>query len=103
MPAQPAEIEKRGAEAVRVVWADGHVSDYPNPELRLACACAVCVDEWTGERRVQRRDIGPDIHPTGLSLVGNYALQIDWSDGHSTGIYTFEHLRRVCPCPACSG
>lgn len=103
MPAQPAEIEKRGTEAVRVVWADGHVSDYPNPELRFACACALCVDEWTGERRVQRRDIRPDIQPTGLSLVGNYAVQIAWSDGHSTGIYTFEHLRRVCPCPACSG
>jgi hypothetical protein len=33
--------------------------------------------------------------------VGNYALAFAWSDGHSTGIYTFEYLRKLCPCPQC--
>ena len=99
----PSEIEKVGEREIRVVWDDGHVSVYPNVELRFACSCALCVDEWSGVRRVRRLDIPADIRPTGLQLVGNYGLQIPWSDGHSTGIYTFASLRRICPCPACTG
>jgi DUF971 family protein len=34
--------------------------------------------------------------------VGRYAIRFHWSDGHSTGIYTFEHLRELCPCPICA-
>jgi DUF971 family protein len=98
---EPSEIERLGDRAIRIVWADGHVSEYPNLELRYACSCALCVDEWTGVKRVRREDLPGDIRPTGMQLVGNYAVQIPWSDGHSTGIYTFEHLRAVCPCPEC--
>ena len=49
--------------------------------------------------------LGPDgpLKPKRAELVGHYALQIFWSDGHSTGIYTFEYLRGLCPCPYCSG
>ena len=36
-----------------------------------------------------------------LQVVGNYALQATWSDGHSAGIYSWQYLRRICPCPAC--
>jgi DUF971 family protein len=34
--------------------------------------------------------------------VGSYAIRIDWSDGHGTGIYSFDHLRRICPCKKCA-
>ncbi len=34
--------------------------------------------------------------------VGSYAIRIDWSDGHGTGIYSFDHLRRICPCKECT-
>jgi DUF971 family protein len=35
--------------------------------------------------------------------VGGYAVQIHWNDGHSAGIYSWEHLREICPCAECAG
>jgi len=43
---------------------------------------------------------GP-LKPQKAELVGRYALQIYWSDGHSSGIYTFDYLRGLCPCTEC--
>lgn len=102
MPAHPLEIEKLGQHGVRIVWDDGHESLYANAELRFRCSCALCVDELTGVRRLQRQHIPSDIRPTGVELVGNYAIHIAWSDGHATGIYAFERLRWFCPCAACT-
>jgi DUF971 family protein len=100
--AAPREIEKRGDDEVRIVWDDGHASVYRNTDLRFECPCASCIDEWTGVRRLRREDVPEDVRPTGLSLVGNYAAHIDWSDGHSTGIYTWDRLRDLCTCAACA-
>ncbi len=100
--ANPVEIQQRAARDVQITWDDGHVSVYPNADLRWLCSCASCVDEWTGVRHLERSAIAADVHPNGMGLVGNYAVQIDWSDGHSTGIYSFEYLRSICPCPACA-
>jgi len=61
--------------------------------LRLACACALCVDEWTGEETLDPAAVPEDIRPTRVKSVGRYAIGIDWSDGHETGIYPFERLR----------
>ena len=58
--------------------------------------CARCVDEITGERIVDVEGIDQEIGIDGMELVGNYALKIRWSDGHDTGLYTWEHLRRLC-------
>jgi len=91
----PVEIEKVGDREVRILWEDGHVSRYANVDLRLACACAGCVEEFTGERRITPDQIASDVRPTAMELVGNYAVQITWSDGHATGIYTFERLRSM--------
>ena len=63
--------------------------------LRLACACARCVDEWTGERRLDAASVPDDVRPIKIQPVGRYAIQIDWSDGHSTGIYSFRQLRAL--------
>lgn len=101
MSSVPTEIERVGGREIRITWEDGHVSVYANPDLRYACACANCVEEWSGVRRLQRETIPSDIFPTGMELVGNYAVQITWSDGHATGIYTYDNLRALCPCPAC--
>ena len=98
----PSEIEKLGDRAIRIVWEDGHVSDYPNVELRFRCSCASCVDEWSGKRRLERAGIPGDIRPVDLQLVGNYAVQLAWSDGHATGIYSYEYLRAICPCADCA-
>ena len=43
----------------------------------------------------------PTIRMSDVEPVGNYAIRILWNDGHNTGIYSFEHFRRICPCDAC--
>ncbi|HEU5319762.1 MAG TPA: DUF971 domain-containing protein, partial [Methylomirabilota bacterium] len=68
-----------------------------------ACACALCEDEWTGRRRVEAAAIPADIRCIKVQPVGRYGVQIHWSDGHSTGIYTFERLRGLCGCEQCAG
>ncbi len=101
MSTTPTEIERLGVHGMRIAWDDGHESIYENAALRFACSCAMCVDEISGVRRLQRQHIPADIRPTGLELVGNYAVHLTWSDGHATGIYTFDHLRSLCPCALC--
>lgn len=98
----PVEIEKHGATEVRVVWQDGHRSIWRNADLRWACGCASCVDEWTGERRLRRDAVAEDVQPVGVELVGNYAVHFEWSDGHGSGIYSYDYLRSICPCEACT-
>ena len=45
----------------------------------------------------------PTLKMLNVEAVGHYAIQIDWSDGHNTGIYSFDHLRKICPCAECKG
>ncbi|MBI3939456.1 MAG: DUF971 domain-containing protein [Acidobacteria bacterium] len=98
----PKEITRAGEHDVKIVWNDGHESVFPARPLRLACPCAACVEEMTGRRLLQPANLPPDVHPVGIQLVGRYGIQIRWSDGHDTGIYTFEVLRQLCPCEACA-
>ena len=81
-----------------VVWDDGHESYYPGHYLRCACACAECVDEMSGRKVLQDDRVAKDVHVVELLPVGNYAISVRWSDGHETGIYAFERLRKLCPC-----
>ncbi|MDE3004142.1 MAG: DUF971 domain-containing protein [Gemmatimonadota bacterium] len=85
----PSEDESR----LRIVWEDGVASEYVPQDLRLMCPCAGCVDEMTGVRTLRPEDVRDDVYPTAIHYVGRYALQLVWSDGHSTGFYTFEYLR----------
>jgi ATP-binding protein involved in chromosome partitioning len=93
----PASLGQKGPRSLAIVWADGHESVYDVRALRLACGCAVCVDEWTGEGRLDPDAVPEDVHPLEISPVGRYAIQIEWSDGHDTGIYPFERLRELDP------
>jgi len=43
----------------------------------------------------------PALKMLGVEAVGNYAIRINWSDGHNSGIYSYEHFRRICPCAEC--
>ena len=101
--ATPAEIRKKGGECVTIRWADGHVGAYEARYLRGRCPCAQCVSETSGERLVFEEHIDPGVAIAAARTVGNYALHFDWSDGHTTGIYSFDYLRRICPCAACAG
>ena len=88
--------------SIRILWKDGHESVYTGYALRLACPCAGCVDELSGMRRLREGSISKDIHPLAMEPTGRYAVRFHWSDGHSTGIYTYEHLRALCRCPICA-
>lgn len=61
--------------------------------LRLACGCAQCIDEWSGENRLDPETVPEDVRPLRIEGVGRYAIQIEWSDGHGSGIYPFRRLR----------
>jgi ATP-binding protein involved in chromosome partitioning len=100
---EPTEMTQPSPREVRIVWKDGHESVYTGYALRLACPCANCVDELSGRRRLREESIGKDVHPLTMEPTGRYAVRFHWSDGHSTGIYTYEHLRALCPCPICAG
>ena len=99
--ASPVEIRRSDDHEIHVEWADGHRSVFPNKVLRERCPCAGCVHELTGERLLDPRTVCPDIRAEEIALVGRYAIRIRWSDGHGTGIYTFQRLREWCPCDAC--
>ena len=63
--------------------------------------CASCVEEFTGIRKILHGSIPACLERISVAPVGNYALRFGWSDGHDTGIYTFDYLRKLCPCPQC--
>jgi ATP-binding protein involved in chromosome partitioning len=93
----------RADDAVTITWAEDHVGRYPARDLRLACQCALCVEEMSGRSLLDPSTVPPDIRPLAVSLVGGYAIRIDWSDGHNTGLYTYDHLLARCPCERCRG
>lgn len=96
----PARIAQKGARHLEIAWSDGAVSELEVRALRLACACAVCIDEWSGRGRLDPTSVPEDVHPQRIQTVGRYALQIDWSDGHTSGIYPFRRLRELGSAPS---
>ena len=82
---------------IAVKWADGHESYCPAHYLRCSCACAHCVDEMSGRKTLRDESVPADVRPVELHPVGRYAISIKWSDGHDTGIYSFDQLRGLCP------
>lgn len=80
---------------VRVQWPDGAENRIPNVRLRASCQCASCVNEYTGEAILDPATIPADLRAEQITPLGNYAVSIAWSDGHSSGIFSWEHLRRV--------
>lgn len=93
---EPREIMQEGDARLRVTWADGRECRYAAAELRRACPCAQCVNEWTGERVLRPESVPDDLKIADVELVGRYALNFRWSDGHDAGIYSFRFLRELC-------
>jgi DUF971 family protein len=103
---------KTGA-GVDITWADGHASHYDFAYLREECPCATCNDERGKKEAFAAAAPGSNAFPAlpmfkpkpsaqAATVVGNYAVQISFTDGHSTGIYSYEHLRAICPCAECA-
>lgn len=110
---------------VDIVWADGHTSHYEFAYLREQCPCAICDDlrqKKDQEEHADQRQIneGQEKHAPLAGLlsgelpmfkprpgaraaktVGHYALQIDFTDGHNAGIFSYDYLRTICPCLEC--
>jgi DUF971 family protein len=93
---EPKEIKHEDDFNVSITWGDDHRCRYRAAELRRACPCAQCVNEWTGERVLKAENISETIEIRDISIVGRYALNFRWSDGHETGIYSFRYLRELC-------
>lgn len=96
MPTPKALRALKDAGQLEIAWTDGSVFRLPFKLLRVECPCAQCIHEITGERIIQPDQIPEDITPTDLGYSGNYALRVVWSDGHSSGIFTWERLRQIC-------
>jgi DUF971 family protein len=104
-------VKKTEGTGMEIDWKDGHHSQWPFAWLRDACPCATCHDE----REQEHRPVGvprpqpaallpmykAPVRPDSAQQVGNYAVSFNWNDGHTSGIYSWDYLRRNCQCAAC--
>ena len=92
----PRDIKLRRSQGIlEVTWHDALIHRYPIRDLRCACACAACVDEHTGVRILDVDSVPTDVGIAGMELVGNYALKFEFSDGHDTGIFSWDRLHNI--------
>ena len=81
---------------IKITWQSGETSKLPSRFLRLHCPCASCVSELSGKRILDEKNIPLNISPMESHYIGNYAIQVKWSDNHDTGIYSFKSLYQLC-------
>ena len=110
----PAKVRvlKTEGTGMEIDWEDGHRSHWNFAWLRNACPCATCVEEREqqgrkpGDPKPQPKQLlqlyEPPPRPASAHPVGRYAIQFNWADGHSGGIYSWDYLRRVCQCRECT-
>src|ERR1700761_3301918 len=106
----PEHIAISKSKGIEIDWKDGHHSSYDVVYLRDWCPCATCAGSHGTTPRPKTGATTPtELFPmykskdrmVTIEPVGNYALRIVWNDGHNTGIYSYDHLRHICPCPEC--
>jgi DUF971 family protein len=110
---EPAHVRvnKTSGSGLEIDWKDGHRSNWTFAWLREACPCAMCCQEREasgrapGQPKAEPPTLLPMYHapirPGAVAPVGRYALSFDWNDGHASGIYSWEYLRRHCQCEQC--
>lgn len=101
MRLEPVNIQPIGDE-LAIAWSDGTESFLDFERLRRACPCAGCGGEPDVLGDVQRPQVSyapSSFELRGWSVVGGYALQPTWGDGHGTGLYSFDYLRRLAATP----
>jgi DUF971 family protein len=92
LPTNLQALREQGV--LRITWPDSQ-ADFPLAFLRRQCECAHCVNEWTGEQILDPASVPDDIVIQKMDLVGNYAVRLEWSDGHNSGLYTWKRLREL--------
>jgi DUF971 family protein len=113
-PADPKSVKVNltGGTGMDIEWKDGHLSHYPFPFLRDACPCALCNEEREKAGREPGESADPSaggplpmfkpaVKLTSAEGVGKYAIKFHWNDNHDLGIYSWDFLRKVCPCAEC--
>jgi ATP-binding protein involved in chromosome partitioning len=91
----PVGLLRRDPRTLSILWQDGHRDDLDVRDLRLACRCALCVEEMSGRKLLDPQTVQADVSPRQITSIGHYAIQFDWSDGHNSGIYAFNDLREL--------
>ena len=109
--AEPEHIAISRSKGIKIDWKDQHHSEYSLGYLRDECPCASCTGaHGTTPQKTNYsapapggpfKMFTPTLRMINVEQVGAYAIRIEWSDGHNTGIYSFDHLRRICPCAPC--
>ncbi|HEX4021105.1 MAG TPA: DUF971 domain-containing protein [Acidobacteriaceae bacterium] len=104
-------VHKTEGTGVEIDWKDGHHSQWSFAWLRDACPCATCNEErenedrQPGQPRPKPANLLPmykaPVQPDKINPVGRYAISFDWNDGHHSGIFSWDYLRRVCQCDEC--
>ena len=92
---EPTQIIEEPDGSISIAWSDGREDKFAAAELRRNCPCAGCINEWTGEKMLRNEAVSDDIKIDRISVVGRYALNFHFSDGHDTGIFSFNFLRGV--------
>ena len=90
---EPVQIVEESPSAVSIKWSDDTESRFTAAALRRSCPCAGCVNEWTGEKMLDPAKISDELSFRKISIVGRYALNFNFSDGHETGIFSFKYLK----------
>ncbi len=104
----PEHIAVSKSKGIKIDWKDRHRSEYGLQYLRDKCPCATCTGVHgtppaAGNSQAANpfQMYKPALKILSIEPVGNYAVRINWSDGHNSGIYSWEHLREICPCGEC--
>ena len=92
---EPVQIIEENDREVSIKWSDDSETVYNASQLRRVCPCASCVNEWTGEKILKDENVADDLVFSGIAIVGRYALNFQFSDGHDTGIFSYKFLREL--------
>src|SRR6202044_3491588 len=112
--AEPEHIAIAKSKGIQIDWKDGHRSNYSLGYLRDECPCASCTGAHGTEPQKTNYSEAParpffiflppptrTLKMLNVEALGHYSIRIDWSDGHNTGIYSYDHLRKICSCAEC--
>jgi DUF971 family protein len=100
----PVQIKQDPSEGLLITWDDGHQGRISLHTLRDQCPCAGCQGETILLRTYTpgpQQKLPGMYDIVGVQVVGHYAMQISWKDGHATGLYPWLLLRKLCECPVC--
>jgi DUF971 family protein len=97
MRIEPGNVQQIGNE-LAIQWNDASESYFDLERLRRACPCAACGGEPDVLGNISRPSVSytaDSFQLANFNIIGGYALQLRWGDGHDTGLYSFQYLRKL--------